>query len=203
MGVESVAPKNDENDEFKRIQRKKRAIQKKERRLLSIISYFTRSHFVSEPAIFLRECDCFKIPFDEISVMFLEQNNFNSNHLMLHALNGVIVGLGAHKMLNDHCPPFKKRKIDQLYNLNVIKNEQQNITNIECVGLGIIRSINVKKRLFYLITPIQATQINKVNVFIRGKTHIPPIFLYDSSILTPPSYINSTPMNERILTATS
>merc|ERR1711972_1299182 len=89
-------------------------------------------------------------------------------------------------------PPHKKRKLngkemDSL--LNVMDRDECNELP-SCVGLGIIRSINAKKRMFYLITPVPPIRLNKVNVFMRGSTVLPPQFLFDSHILTTPPYWN-------------
>ena len=194
-------------------ERRKSAIQK---RILSMVSYFTQQLFIDKPAQYLREMQCYKIPFKDISIMFL--NDMVQNQiLMLHGLNGVIIGLGINNdqivnndIVNNEMikePPMKRRKFNNNNNdvkenkyeckLNILNNSDHK--NMECVGLGIIRSINFQKQLFYLITPICVPQLNKVNVFIRGETSIPGILIYDESILTKPLYINSTPTNDRIL----
>merc|ERR1719245_1343007 len=104
-----------------------------------MVSYFTQQLFANKPAEYLREMDCYKVPFDEISVMFLNQNmNINDDNqaLILHALNGVIVGLGVTHRMNDNLvinqPPFKKRKfnekngkqMDNEWKLNVIDHDE-------------------------------------------------------------------------------
>eukprot|EP01083_Nonionella_stella_P005094 14790_1 len=219
--VESVTSRMNEADEDQneRIQRiialrKKRKVLSIQKRLLSMASYFTQQLFVDNVAQYLRETvHCYQVPFDDIWIMFQEQNmnvNDANNHgLVLHALNGVMVGLGISTAKDEMIcePPTKKRKTcemnqDKKWRLNVMDDSECRNRAVECVGLGIIRSINVKKQAFYLITPVHPSHLNKVNVFIRGKTNVPSIFLYDASMLAPPLYINSTPVNERILTST-
>merc|ERR1712087_970867 len=98
-----------------RIERaKKSALQ----RLQSMVSYFTQSAFEDEPAEYLRETDCYKVPFDDVAILFLNQNMETEDvddALILRALNGVVVGLGVMKntgKMEEDEPPHKKRKLN-------------------------------------------------------------------------------------------
>jgi hypothetical protein len=41
-------------------------------------------------------------------------------------------------------------------------------TDHECIGMGVIRSIDVERRLFYIVTPVDVHLLQRVNLLIRG-----------------------------------
>jgi len=48
-------------------------------------------------------------------------------------------------------------------------------TPIECVGVGVIRSIDIAARCFYLLTPLSASQLTRVNLWHKGKLDLPNV----------------------------
>lgn len=53
----------------------------------------------------------------------------------------------------------------------------EDISRLPSVGLGIIRTIDLEKEEFYVITPVSFDILKKVNVFQRGKTDLPAEFI--------------------------
>jgi len=217
--VESMAP----NEQFNRDKehnvdlRKKRMRNDREHRLLTMTSYFTQNAFENEPAVVLRERDCYKIPFDDVALLFLKEMESEDigDGLILRALNGVIVALGmledGGKMEEDDGadidglePPHKKRKIDGKGDgsLRVIDRDECSEMP-QCVGLGIIRSIDAEQRVFYVITPVHPSQLNAVNLFIRGSTALPPQMMFNESIVEVPPYWKDSNLDNRMLACSS
>merc|ERR1712154_656679 len=87
-------------------------------------------------------------------------------------------------------PPQKKRKLNGQRIDGVVRviDRDECSEQPSCVGMGIIRSINWEKRLFYLITPVPPKQLNDVNVLIRGSITLPEQLLFDSSTIEAPPY---------------
>ena len=46
-------------------------------------------------------------------------------------------------------------------------------SNCNCVGLGIIRAIDPLLKIFYILTPVSKTLLEKVNVLMHGDIPIP------------------------------
>ena len=80
---------------------------------------------------------------------------------------------------------------------------------VDCVGLGIIRGVDIKEKILYLLTPVDPQLLNKVDLFVRGSAVLPPVLLNDSCLLNPAMYLNGVPPNsykvptDRVLTAMS
>ena len=72
----------------------------------------------------------------------------------LDALNGSIVGL---------C-----RGMDSTHSQN-----SSGVPNLHCVGLGIIRSIDRERKLFFVLTPVHPSLLSTVTVFVGGSIGLP------------------------------
>ena len=100
-------------------------------------------------------------------------------------------------------------EVNIIESTNCFSGVTENIKDcIDCVGLGIIRGVNIKEKILYLLTPVDAKFLNKVDLFVRGTTTLPSVLLNDSSLLNPALYLNGVPpsnkvQKERILTAMS
>mmetsp|Transcript_17826 Transcript_17826/g.20076 ORF Transcript_17826/g.20076 Transcript_17826/m.20076 type:complete len:136 (-) Transcript_17826:7-414(-) len=85
----------------------------------------------------------------------------NNDDIILDALNGAIVGL---------CCCGKEKEVAN--NMAVIE------PCLSCVGLGLIRSIDRARRLFYIITPVSVKDLNGVNTLVGGNLQLPLECLY-------------------------
>ncbi|KAI3997614.1 hypothetical protein MKX01_011031 [Papaver californicum] len=82
---------------------------------------------------------------------------------IFYALNGSIVGLAvssAKSSDSEHETPW-------------------------CVGLGIVRGIDVSKGIFYVLTPVPLSNLEKVDLFLQGLLQIPTRLLQVSGCLSP------------------
>ncbi len=50
---------------------------------------------------------------------------------------------------------------------------------LQCYGFGVIRAIDIERRLFYVLTPVDRATLTRVNVFARSSTiDLPTCFLF-------------------------
>ncbi|CAM9457960.1 unnamed protein product [Pylaiella littoralis] len=57
-----------------------------------------------------------------------------------------------------------------------------------CVGLGIVRSVDVDKRVLYVLTPEPSEVLKDVNVLVMGSLQLPMVMLYDPSLCAHPYF---------------
>lgn len=72
----------------------------------------------------------------------------------LYSLNAAIVGLGVGSTPENH------------------SNTQAKYQPL-CIGLGIIRAVDIRKHLFYVITPLPLEKLQQVDTFLHGKMALP------------------------------
>ena len=77
----------------------------------------------------------------------------------LDALNGSIVGLCCQGDVN----------ID----LSTRSQSNSSVPNLQCVGLGIIRSIDRERKLFFVLTPVHPSILPSATVFVGGSIGLP------------------------------
>lgn len=78
---------------------------------------------------------------------------------VLDSLNGAIVGLCRNQ--------FERNSLKAEF------NSQIGAPILPCVGLGIIRSIDHNRRIFYILTPVNAKLLEGVNCFVGGNIGLP------------------------------
>ncbi|CAM9445586.1 unnamed protein product [Laminaria digitata] len=61
-----------------------------------------------------------------------------------------------------------------------------------CVGLGIVRSVDVEKRVFYVLTPEPVEVLTAVNVLVVGSLQLPMVMLYDPGLCSHPYFSSET-----------
>jgi hypothetical protein len=77
---------------------------------------------------------------------------------ILDALNGSIVGLCCRE--------------DMFASAQTTQNNSR-VPVLHCVGIGIIRSIDRDRKLFFVLTPVHPTTLFDVNVFVGGNISVP------------------------------
>lgn len=77
---------------------------------------------------------------------------------VLDALNGSIVGLCCRE--------------DGIASSTQSQN-RSGVPNLHCVGLGIIRSIDRERKLFFVLTPVHQSILSSVTVFVGGSIGLP------------------------------
>jgi hypothetical protein len=97
------------------------------------------------------------VPFDEISCHVIGNtagkgsgiSTYYSDDMLFDCMDGTIVGLGVEEKHTDVDPILMRLH--------------------SCLGLGIVRSIDRKKRILYILTPIPFSQLQKVtSLFVGG-----------------------------------
>ena len=61
-----------------------------------------------------------------------------------------------------------------------------------CVGLGIVRSVDTEKRVFYVLTPEPVEVLKGVNVLVVGSMQLPMVMLYDPNLCSHPYFSSET-----------
>eukprot|EP00939_MAST-03C_sp_MAST-3C-sp1_P001356 g1356.t1 len=81
-----------------------------------------------------------------------------------------------------------------LRGLRIVRNP---VTITECVGLGIVRSVDVPSGEITLITPVDPSTMQRVNTLVVGPLNAPSIFYASRQTSTPAPYVNLTRETER------
>jgi len=102
---------------------------------------------------------------------------------LLYALNGTIVGLAIDTRSYRNTTP-----INEVTLFNLLPN----IPICTCVGLGIIRNIDITNREFIIITPLPFEELQKVNTILRGSQEIPFQLLLTGPISKTPYLVSDT-----------
>ncbi|CAM9934425.1 unnamed protein product [Sphacelaria rigidula] len=102
--------------------------------------------------------------------------------LALYAINGTLVGLIAH--------PGGESEAAR-YGLNAVEPGLVCLPETPlspCVGLGIVRSVDVERRVLYILTPEPLEVLKEVNVLVKGSLQLPMEMLYDPSWCSHPYF---------------
>ena len=59
---------------------------------------------------------------------------------------------------------------------------------VSCLGLGIVRSIDVSAKKYFVLSPLPLEQLRTVNVFLRGNVQLPSEMLLSRSFSETPAY---------------
>ncbi|ORX49701.1 hypothetical protein BCR36DRAFT_353398 [Piromyces finnis] len=176
-----------------------------ENRTLNLLSYFSRDnnelneiHSISSIRRGwwnFREAFSEKIPYQvfwrDVNIQILYADVPNSQ--ILYALNGSIVGLISDTtqysrigVNNNQNQPVSEKALEPYLQLKIISSEQYMIdpSRQQCVGIGIIRSIDPSSGKFYIITPVSQDALSRVNLIIRGANYDLPSCIYMSGFET-------------------
>jgi polynucleotide 5'-hydroxyl-kinase GRC3/NOL9 len=80
---------------------------------------------------------------------------------VLDSLNGTIVGLCRDPNVRHHADRHS------------VCDARTGVPILDCVGLGIIRSIDRPRGLFFVLTPVHPTLLSGVTSFVGGNIHLP------------------------------
>ncbi|XP_010255658.1 PREDICTED: polynucleotide 5'-hydroxyl-kinase NOL9 [Nelumbo nucifera] len=111
----------------------------------------------------------YEVPISSIKVLHLHCQVLSSE--IFHSLNATIVGLAISSekpTQSEMCAPW-------------------------CVGLGIVRGIDISKGTFYVITPVPWCSLQKVDLFLRGFIQIPACLMQVQGFISPYMSTNVLP----------
>eukprot|EP01125_Pyxidicula_operculata_P006050 TRINITY_DN2115_c0_g2_i1.p1 TRINITY_DN2115_c0_g2~~TRINITY_DN2115_c0_g2_i1.p1 ORF type:complete len:932 (-),score=242.71 TRINITY_DN2115_c0_g2_i1:140-2935(-) len=149
-------------------------------RVLKMLSYFK----VDNTSSFGHEIT-YNVPFSKVNVKFLTSSDISTSQIF-YALNATIIGI-----LNDSTPYQSKRTqnsdVDKAPLIRIVENNPiTNYAAIPCLGLGIIKSIDIKTNHFTVVTPIPRNLLPKANTFHRSDMELPATLLFKESSVNIP-----------------
>lgn len=162
----------------------------------SLASTYVRNSSVSDPtgavaAVLSAEIP-YMVPIAAVSIRIM--NSAVSPNFTLLALNGALVGLLA-------APQYRNHTQRQQQSTQIDGEDGSSHTQIvphclpsniiaPCLGLGIVRSIDMDAGILYVITPVPAERLVSCTVLSKGSQHLPSEMLFDGQSCCHP-YLSS------------
>lgn len=130
----------------------------------------TLSAVLNSTAISLMEHRPFQVPISAIQIIHLH-NEVPPSH-SFYAINGAIVGLAI-------SPP------SPLSPLSHMSRASLGGPLPHCVGLGLIRSVDLELGVFYVLTDVDMESLQNVNLFLHGRIELPSTLLQAKGLTSP------------------
>lgn len=92
----------------------------------------------------------------------------------LYAFNGSIVGLLQDTNYYEDKDPESSKKASSFPTFLTCPQ----IARSKCVGLGLVKSIDIPSQTFVITTPLKPSQLELVNTIVLGQLEIPPYLFY-------------------------
>ncbi|CBN74160.1 conserved unknown protein [Ectocarpus siliculosus] len=139
-----------------------------------------------EVAVLLASARPRRVPFRAVQIRIM--NGSVSPSLVLHAINGALVGLVAMAR-----QPWEGGRSGSVGGGAERPPGEGLVCLAEtplapCVGLGIVRSVDVEKRVLYVLTPEPPEVLRDVNVLVMGPLQLPMVMLYDPNWCSHPYF---------------
>lgn len=110
-------------------------------------------------------------------------------NLILHAINGALVGLVASP------EPWRGEADDNKNSNGGVHARGEGLLAClaetplaPCVGLGLVRSVDVERRVLYVLTPEPVEVLKRVNVLVKGAVQLPNEMVFDPSFCSQPYF---------------
>lgn len=103
------------------------------------------------------------VKFDRVTICVPEDYSYVDDRYFLATLNVQIVALCSHE--GDE--PLKTRRLLGIHTLPLVFTLASKSPILRCHGYGIVRAIDLEKKLFYVITPTPSSELSKVTIFAR------------------------------------
>lgn len=124
-----------------------------------------------------------RVPWRAVQIRVM--NGSVSPSLVLHAINGALVGLVVMPR-----QPYEGGGggggVEPPIGEGLVCLAETPLA--PCVGLGIVRSVDVEKRVLYVLTPEPADVLKDVNVLVVGSLHLPMVMVYDPNWCSHPYF---------------
>lgn len=112
----------------------------------------------------------FAVPFDSVDVGFAGTSVAPSQ--LLYSLNGSIVGLCINTRRPPHAATTESESVDTEESGHKAAVGPPRIllkpAHAPCLGVGLIRAVDVAQRLFFIVSPLSLSVISRVNLLVRG-----------------------------------
>ena len=109
----------------------------------------------------------------------------------VHVINGSIVGLCRvvmNSLISSDSPPLTSSLGPLSSTSSSLRMYNGDTPIVPCLGLGIVRSIDVEKGLLYLLTPLPLERLKGVNMLVRGNIQLPRELLLSRNFSEVPPY---------------
>ena len=109
----------------------------------------------------------------------------------VHVINGSIVGLCRvvmNSLISSDSPPLTSSLGPLSAASSSLRMYNGDTPIVPCLGLGIVRSIDVEKGLLYLLTPLPLERLKGVNMLVRGNIQLPRELLLSRNFSEMPPY---------------
>lgn len=130
-----------------------------------------------------------RVPWRAVQVRVM--NGSVTPSLVLHAINGALVGLVAmptqhQEMEGEGGTSSSGDGVDPGIRAGLTCLAETPLA--PCVGLGIVRSVDVQKQVLYVLTPEPLEVLRQVSVLVKGSLQLPMMMLYDPRWCSHPYY---------------
>ncbi|XP_046342656.2 uncharacterized protein LOC124123529 isoform X1 [Haliotis rufescens] len=126
-------------------------------RNVTLLSYFCDS---LKPSQSLLSLTPYTVPWTAVAVYVCDAAGLRPSKMLL-VLNGGIVGLCV--------ATLPEVKVTGDLKPRLLKT----LPVCQCLGLGLVRGIDPKTKLFYIVTPLTQDELGKVNVLVKGSVTLP------------------------------
>ena len=131
------------------------------------------------------------VPFEAVQYCLIgsDRQDVVSDDMILKVLNASIVGLCYDRSSSVVAVGNQKSEVEgePIFQDSNDTAPQDNVKNpctasgglrkplhlLECLGLGLIRAIDIERQLFYILTPVPSTKLRKVQTLVCGNLEVP------------------------------
>ncbi|KAJ1359572.1 Polynucleotide 5'-hydroxyl-kinase nol9 [Parelaphostrongylus tenuis] len=111
-----------------------------------------------------------------ITVCVPEDLSYVDDRYFLATLNVQIVAMCS----KPNGQSLKTRRILGDDSLPLVSIIQEGSPLLKCHGFGLIRAVDLEKKMFYVLTPLPLSELSKVEIFARGTAMLVPQLLLES-----------------------
>ena len=142
-------------------------------RTLALLTYFLQRS--CPPVSFLTAASTlaslrpYRVPFAAVCLQLLPPNDRLPHAMYLQAFNATVVAL---------CTSDMALSLSTVETGGGVRVVTSSPSPLPCLGLAIVRAVDVSSRQLYLLTPLPLTLMRQVNVLVRGTMELPSVLVY-------------------------
>ena len=146
-------------------------------RTLALLAYFLQRS--CPPVSFLTAASSlaslrpYRIPFTAVCLQLLPPNDRLPHSLYLQAFNATLVALCTSDTDTAATQPLSS--VETAGGVRIVTSPP---SPLSCLGLAIVRAIDVSSRQLYLLTPLPLVLMRRVRVLVRGTMELPSVLVY-------------------------
>lgn len=149
-------------------------------RTLSLLSYFLQRS--APPVSFMTAASLlsalrpYRIPFSAVALQLLPPNERLPHSSYLRAFNATIVALCTSDATVSTATTTDISTTHSVDGVSIVT--ASSLAPLPCVGLGIVRAIDVSHRHLYVLSPLSVDVMRTVRVLVRGSMELPSVLVY-------------------------